>query len=123
MKCVTFSENSVRIYNSNIANFANHYLENLSKQQHTMAHKNKKDISNAISQNGSEKTAKDSKSEDFKITGKWAAQSEILQEKFAQLTDADLEFEVGEEENLLQKIEKRLKKKRDEVINIIRKSA
>jgi hypothetical protein len=44
-----------------------------------------------------------------------------LQDKFAQLTDADLRFEEGKEEELLDRIEARIHKKRDEVINIIRK--
>jgi hypothetical protein len=37
------------------------------------------------------------------------------------LTDADLKFETGKEEDLLKRIETRLNKKRDEVINNIRK--
>lgn len=60
--------------------------------------------------------------EEFKITGNWADQSKQLQDKFAQLTDADLKFETGKENELLKRIETRLNKKREEVINIIRKS-
>jgi hypothetical protein len=60
--------------------------------------------------------------EEFKITGNWADQSKQLQDKFAQLTEADLKFETGKENELLTRIETRLNKKRDEVINIIRKS-
>lgn len=60
--------------------------------------------------------------EEFKITGNWADQSKQLQDKFAQLTDADLKFEAGKENELLKRIETRLNKKREEVINIIRKS-
>lgn len=83
-----------------------------------MATKNKKNTSTAPAH---EKASKENVSEDFKISGDWAAQSKILQEKFSQLTDADLKFEAGKEEDLLKKIETRLKKKRDEVINIIKK--
>lgn len=60
-------------------------------------------------------------SEPFKMTGNWTNQSLLLQDKFAQLTDADLRFEEGKEEELLERIEARIHKKRDEVINIIRK--
>lgn len=59
------------------------------------------------------------KLETFKITGNWEIQAKQLKEKFAQLTDNDLKFEVGKEEDLLKRIETRLKKKREEVINII----
>jgi hypothetical protein len=59
--------------------------------------------------------------EAFKITGNWEAQSKQLQEKFSQLTDSDLKFEVGKENELLHRVENRLNKNRDEVINIIKK--
>ncbi|WP_026993807.1 hypothetical protein [Flectobacillus major] len=59
--------------------------------------------------------------ETFKITGDWYSQSQQLKDKFAQLTDADLKFEVGKEEALLSRVENRLNKKRQEVINIIKK--
>lgn len=59
--------------------------------------------------------------EPFKVTGNWSEQSKHLKEKFSQLTDADLKFEEGKEEDLLKRIETRLNKKREEVINIIRK--
>lgn len=61
-------------------------------------------------------------SETFKITGNWDVQSKQLQEKFSQLTDADLKFETGKENELLSRVESRLNKKRDEVINIIKKT-
>lgn len=60
-------------------------------------------------------------SDAFKITGDWTQQSKALQSKFTQLTDADVKFESGHEEDLLKRVETRLNKKRDEVINIIRK--
>ncbi|GAB2793527.1 hypothetical protein GCM10027275_43080 [Rhabdobacter roseus] len=59
--------------------------------------------------------------EDFKITGNWDTQARVLQEKFLQLTDADVQFETGKENELLTRVETRLNKKREEVINIIRK--
>lgn len=57
----------------------------------------------------------------FKVTGDWKAQSKQLKEKFPQLTDADLTFENGKEHDMLKKVETRLNKKREEVINIIKK--
>jgi len=59
--------------------------------------------------------------ETFKVIGDWSVQSKQLKEKFSQLTDADLKFEVGKENDLLTRVETRLNKKREEVINIIRK--
>jgi len=56
----------------------------------------------------------------FKITGNWADQSKALKTKFSQLTDADLKFEPGKENELLKKVETRLNKNREEVINIIK---
>ncbi len=59
--------------------------------------------------------------ETFKVIGDWSVQSKQLKEKFSQLTDADLKFEAGKENDLLTRVETRLNKKREEVINIIRK--
>jgi len=57
----------------------------------------------------------------FKIVGNWDVQSKTLKEKFPQLTDADLKFENGKEDELLARVEKRLSKKRDEVISLLKK--
>ena len=57
----------------------------------------------------------------FKIIGDWKRQADQLKDKFPQLTDADLKFETGRETDLLKRIEARLHKKREEVINIIKK--
>ncbi|XZF14625.1 hypothetical protein ACTHGU_00665 [Chitinophagaceae bacterium MMS25-I14] len=65
--------------------------------------------------------AQNKTNEDFKMTGDWSQQSKLLKEKFNQLTDADLKFETGKENELITRIETRLNKKRDEVINIIKK--
>ena len=59
--------------------------------------------------------------EAFKMTGNWNVQSKQLKSKFSQLTDSDLKFETGKENELLSRVERRLNKKRDEVINIIQK--
>lgn len=60
--------------------------------------------------------------ETFKITGNWEKQSKELKNKFSQLTDSDLKFETGKENELLKKVETRLNKNREEVINIIKKA-
>ena len=59
--------------------------------------------------------------ESFKITGNWENQSKELKGKYSQLTDADLKLEAGKENDLLERVETRLNKTREEVINIIRK--
>jgi len=60
------------------------------------------------------------KQEGFKITN-WDASSKKLKEQFSQLTDADLKFEAGKENELLNRIETRINKKRSEVIDMINK--
>jgi uncharacterized protein YjbJ (UPF0337 family) len=60
--------------------------------------------------------------ETFKITGNWNSQSKQLKEKFPQLTDSDLKFETGKEEELLSRLQTKLNKKREEVIDIINKA-
>ncbi len=57
----------------------------------------------------------------FKITGDWDEQAKVLKGKFSQLTDSDLKFETGKESELLGRLESKLNKKREEVINIIQK--
>jgi hypothetical protein len=65
-------------------------------------------------------TTQNKENESFKITGDWAVQSKQLKEKFSQLTDSDLKFEIGKENDLLGRVETRLNKKREEVISIIK---
>lgn len=56
----------------------------------------------------------------FKITGNWKLQSKQLKEKFSQLTDFDLKFNEGKETELLDKMGNRLRKNREEVMEIIK---
>lgn len=66
--------------------------------------------------------SKDQKAvEPFKITGNWKEQSNQLKNKYVQLTDEDLKFEEGKENDLLKRVETRLNKNRQEVVNIIKK--
>jgi major membrane immunogen (membrane-anchored lipoprotein) len=58
----------------------------------------------------------------FKIDGNWNEQAKALQKEFSQLSDADLEFQDGKEEELLKRVETRLSKSRKEVIELITKA-
>lgn len=57
----------------------------------------------------------------FVIKGNWTARANQLKKHFPELTDADLLFERGRENELLTRMQERLNKKRDEVISIIKK--
>lgn len=69
------------------------------------------------------KTKAKKTTEEFKITGNWAEQAKVLKAKFPKLTDADLKFETGKEDQLLTRLTKALNKKKDEVITLIKKGA
>jgi hypothetical protein len=56
----------------------------------------------------------------FKVTGDWGSQAKKLKDKFSELTDADLVYEAGKENEMLSRVEARLHKNRAEVIGIIR---
>ncbi len=57
----------------------------------------------------------------LKIFGDWKRQADKLKEKFPELTDSDLKFESGTEDDLIKRVEARLHKNRDEVISIIKR--
>lgn len=57
----------------------------------------------------------------FKVTGNWETQSKALKAKFSQLTDSDVKFETGKEEELLTRLETKLSKNREDVISLIKK--
>jgi hypothetical protein len=58
----------------------------------------------------------------FGISENWDAQSKDLKLKYSDLTDADLKLEKGKEDELITRLEKRLAKKREDVIAIIKKA-
>lgn len=60
--------------------------------------------------------------EAFKITAEWSEQSKALIAKYPQLTPGDLACETGKEAEMISRVEKRLAKKHDEVVNILRKA-
>jgi hypothetical protein len=59
--------------------------------------------------------------EEFKITGNWAEQAKALKVKYPKLSDADLKFETGKEDQLLTKLATALDKNKDEVITMLKK--
>ena len=60
-------------------------------------------------------------SESFKITGSIENLSKRLKEKYPQLTEADLKFESGKENEMIARLEKRLNKNHEEVVQILKK--
>lgn len=56
----------------------------------------------------------------FKTPEAWIEQSKQLKEKFSTLTDHDLKLEEGKEREMLERIGNRLRKNREEVLNIIK---
>ena len=59
--------------------------------------------------------------ETFKINGDWELQSKQLIETYSQLTEADLKLEPGKENELIRRIEVKLGKKREDVIELLKK--
>ncbi len=59
--------------------------------------------------------------EEFKITGNWAEKAQALKDKFPKLTESDLKFEVGKEEQLVTRLATALHKKKEEVITMLKK--
>ena len=57
-----------------------------------------------------------------KLFGSWDNQTKELKAQFNELTDDDLKFEEGKENELIKRIELRINKTRDEVIFIINKT-
>ncbi|MEQ8705077.1 MAG: general stress protein CsbD [Phaeodactylibacter sp.] len=72
-------------------------------------------------QHSKETVKGEKKQESFKMTGDWKNLSKQMKAKYDQLTDSDLKFETGKENDLLKRIESRLHKSREEVVSIIRK--
>ena len=59
----------------------------------------------------------------FKITGDWAAQSKSLKSRFNLLTDSDLHLEAGKDLEVLNRVQERLSKSREDAIRIIRSAS
>lgn len=56
----------------------------------------------------------------YKINGDWDEQSKSLKTQYPKLSSEDLKFETGKETDLFKKLETKLGKNRDEVINILK---
>jgi uncharacterized protein YjbJ (UPF0337 family) len=56
---------------------------------------------------------------DFRIRGHWNEIKGKLKNQYAQLTDDDLKFVEGKEDELVGQIQQKIGKSKDEVINII----
>lgn len=58
--------------------------------------------------------------EAFRIPTDWEVKAKLLRRRFPQLTPSDLKIEKDDGNGLLKKLEKRLNKKREEIIEIIK---
>lgn len=67
-------------------------------------------------------TKQNNKAEALKIEGNWSKQAIELKKKFPTLTDSDVKFEKGGENDLIKRMESRLHKNREEVILILRRN-
>jgi len=56
----------------------------------------------------------------FQVAGDWSVQLKQLKQKFPLLTNVDLKFEKGKEEDLIERLVIKLNKKRPEVIELLR---
>lgn len=56
---------------------------------------------------------------EFKITGNWEHSSKQLMKNHPTLTEHDVKLEVGKENELLSRVEKKLNIKREEAISLI----
>ncbi len=56
----------------------------------------------------------------LEIKGNWNELKGKLKQKYADLTDADLTYAEGKEEELLGKLQKKIGKSRDEIIKMIK---
>jgi hypothetical protein len=67
-------------------------------------------------------SSKNNDPEAIKIWSDWDKKAKLLRRRFPQLNPSDLNFEKGNENDLLERLENRLKKTRNEVIEIIKKT-
>ncbi|MCU0419626.1 MAG: hypothetical protein MUC38_08200 [Cyclobacteriaceae bacterium] len=58
----------------------------------------------------------------FTIKGNWEEHAKAMKINFAQLTDADLKFETGKEEELVARVMSRLGKKHGEVVHLLKRT-
>jgi hypothetical protein len=63
---------------------------------------------------------KTTSTEKFRITGDWDILSKLLKQKYSQLTDTDLVREADKDDELLHRLQRRLSRNRDGIIEIIK---
>lgn len=56
----------------------------------------------------------------LQIKGKWNELKGTLKQKYADLTDDDLLYEEGQEDKLIGKLQQKLGKSRDEIIDLLK---
>lgn len=56
----------------------------------------------------------------YKVNGDWDEQSKSLKAQYPELTSEDLKFKADEETDLFKRLETKLDKDRNEVINILK---
>jgi hypothetical protein len=67
-------------------------------------------------------TTKKEPAKPFQITGEWKHMASNLKIKYPELTEEDLAFATGKEDDLINRIKNRLHKKADEVLHILKKT-
>lgn len=58
--------------------------------------------------------------DNLEIKGKWNEIKGKIKQKYADLTDDDLLYEEGQEDNLIGRLQQKLGKSRDEVIKMLK---
>ena len=58
-------------------------------------------------------------SKEFKLKGNWNELKGKIKQKYGQLTDDDLTYQEGKEDELIGRIQKKIGKTKDEVIELI----
>ena len=58
-------------------------------------------------------------SKEFKLRGNWNEIKGKMKQKYAQLTDDDLKYDEGREDEMIGRVQKKIGKSKEEVINWI----
>jgi hypothetical protein len=65
-------------------------------------------------------TKENQTSPNFKVTGNWEKQSAQLKAKFSQLNDADLKLDDGKHHEMVTRLEKKLEKNHEQVLELLK---
>ena len=58
----------------------------------------------------------------YRVKGNWSIQARSLKNRFPKLTTYDLKFQIGREFDLFQRLQTKLDKNRNEIIDILREN-